>query len=424
MNPPSRITTNCWCLLLALAFCAVELVSCGSQAGSLPLTASRPNGAVPPKTHIPAYSVLFSFGINAYALDGGSPRAGLITVDGTFYGTTTLGGAYGYGTVFSVTKSGYEKVLHSFTGHKDGAFPVARLLSIGGTLYGTSAGPEFYGSSGGYGTIFKIGKSGKGFRVLYSFSGGADGASPVAGLTDVNGTLFGTTSKGGMYGEGTVFSIGTGGGENVLHSFSSNPDGAYPAAELINVNGTLYGTTEIGGRGAGTVFSITREGAETVLYSFTSAPDGHAPVAALIAEQGNLYGTTYLGGEYEAGTVFSMSTTGANEQVLHSFDSNGSDGTNPMAGLTTLKGLLYGTTYAGGAADNGTVFSIATSGTETVLHSFGEDYQNDGAYTYAQLVAIKGTLYGTTYEGGISEPSCPRSASQDCDYGTVFTLTP
>ena len=95
--------------------------------------------------------------------------------------------------------------------------------------------------------------------MLYSFKGGSDGAGP-SGLIDVNGKLYGTTGYGGTPGTyGTVFSISTTGyAETVLHRFGVSKDGQHPGAGLLNVNGTLYGTTSDGGLyGKGTVFALT-----------------------------------------------------------------------------------------------------------------------------------------------------------------------
>ena len=158
------------------------------------------------------------------------------------------------------------------------------------------------------------------------------------------------------------------GKETVVHSFGYGTDGADPVASLIDVNGTFYGTTAYGGVSncdvygkCGTVFSITPSGNESVLHRFGGAQDGGAPVAPLIEVNGTLYGTTAYGGAYSCsgggcGTIFSVTPSGA-EQVLHSFR-GGTDGISPDAGLIEVDGTLYGTTFAGGAQDVGTVFEI------------------------------------------------------------------
>jgi uncharacterized repeat protein (TIGR03803 family) len=235
-------------------------------------------------------------------------------VNGTFYGTTEEGGPVGTncprgcGTVFSIIPGGTEKVLYSFGNGTDGAFPTAGLIDVNGTLYGTTelgGSQTGVGCGGGCGTVFSITPGGK-ETVLHSFRGGTDGEFPEAGLIDVNGTLYGTTSGGaGQYGDGTVFSITPGGKEKVLHNFSGG-DGAEPLATLLNVNGTLYGTTYQGG-GQGTVFSITLSGNVTVLYSFGGrSGDGAYPMSGLSYVNGTFYGTTFLGGAYDGGAVYSI----------------------------------------------------------------------------------------------------------------------
>src|SRR5271157_3461030 len=161
---------------------------------------------------------------------------------------------------------------------------------------------------------------------------------------------------------------------------------------------------------------------ESVLYSFQGGTDGAGPYAGLVLDaQGNVYGTTYYGGDlacsaYGCGTVFTVDTTGK-ETVLYSFTRVGGDGAGPYAGLVLdAQGNLYGTTYAGGnpactleGPGCGTVFKVDTTGKETVLHSF-TGTGGDGANPYAGLVRdAQGNLYGTTYVGGAG-------------YGTVFKL--
>ncbi len=400
----------------ALGICAAAMLAgCGGGIGT-PLSPS-PAGVPAERTRVrPAYAVIYSF---KGGTDGALPYAVLINVNDTLYGTTFKGGARcgptRCGTVLSLTTAGAESVLHKF--HRslgDGADPQAGLLNVNGTLYGTTQS----GSANGYGTVLSITTS-RTEKVLYSFKGGSgDGAGPAAGLINVSGTLYGTTSAGGATEDGTVFAITTSGKERVLYSFGGSGDGESPYAGLVNVNGTLYGTTLQGGaNGEGTVFSITTSGKERVLHSF-NITDGWYPTAGLISVKGTLYGTTDEGGaNIGDGTVFAITTSGK-ETVLHSFAGGKGDGYIPVAGLLNVNGTLYGTTLRGGAHCEGgsehgcgTVFSITTSGGETVIHSFGGD-PADGALPRAGLINVKGTLYGTTEVGGAG------------GYGTVFSLTP
>ena len=325
--------------------------------------------------------VLHSFA-HYFGRDGSVPRASLVDVAGTLYGTTSAGGLLcrpvGCGTVFSITTGGVIKVLHSFGGGSDGAKPFASLINVNGTLYGTTTAG---GSGCDCGTIFSITTSGS-ENVLYSFTGGPqDGATPLGNLINVNGTLYGTTYYGGSHcasstklGCGTVFSVTIAGSEKVLHTFGYGSDGANPAGGLINVNGMLYGTTEVGGPGKdGTVYSISATGTEKVLHGFSGHADGTFPVAGLINVHGTLYGTTLSGGTYfvcmaygSCGTIFSVTTSGT-EKVLYNF-TGFSDGATPFAGLINLNGTLYGTTAFGGgdgcsySFGCGTVFAFTPGG--------------------------------------------------------------
>ena len=299
-------------------------------------------------------SVLYSF---TGGVDGSGPRAGLIQdAAGNFYGTTYSGGASNLGTVFKLDTAGTETVLHSFTG-ADGAGPLAGLLlDTSGNLYGTT----FSGGTSGKGTLFKLDATGV-ETVLYSFTGGIDGGGPHGGLLrDAAGNLYGTTPSGGLRGNGTVFKLDTTGGETVLHNFSDQPDGQAPWAGLVgDAAGTLYGTTQFGGTdGIGTVFKLDKAGKGSVLHSFIR-PNGAQLMAGLILDpNGNLYGTAYAGGASDGGTVFKLDSFG-NLSLLHGFHGGRRDGINPQAGLVRdLAGNLYGTTPAGGAFNQGTVFKL------------------------------------------------------------------
>ena len=271
-----------------------------------------------------------------------------------------------------------EKVLHNFNHNgTDGYWPIASpILDAAGNLYGTT----FQGGAYDLGTVFELTPTGGGWTetVLHTFSGYTDGGSPWAGLVfDTAGNLYGTTPYGGDYYAGTVFELtptaGGGWTKQVLHSFSPDcTDGYEPYAGLIfDTAGNLYGTTSAGGTYScngsqgGTVFELTpTEGGgwtETVLHSFNSnGTDGIIPYASLVFDTaGNLYGTTVSGGTYNYGTVFKLSPGegGWTETVLHTF--NGTDGAAPYAGLIRdAAGNLYGTTFLGGAYGGGTVFEL------------------------------------------------------------------
>lgn len=398
--------------VLGMGSVVAFLAGCGQQLMTNPwqslVNQGRPS--LSRKVTSPGYKVLYSFG--AYPTDGVTPEASLIPVNGTLYGTTIGGGSGCYpsggcGTVFSLTTSGGESIVHSFSGAKDGALPYAGLMNANGVLYGTTAG----GASSG-GTVFSITTLGK-ETVLHDF-GGSDGADPHASLVEIGSTLYGTTVFGGSLQIGTVFEITRSHRETVLHSFSGTRvggDGKYPAARLLNLNGILYGTTYKGGAmDRGTVFKITQTGTESVLYNFKGGPnDGAYPLGGLTYVKGAFYGTTSGGGNAcegcfnnpGDGTIFRITPSGA-ESVVYKFKSYPSDGAVPHGDLLYRNGTFYGTTEYGGANcavsyGCGTIFSSTPSGSETMLYSF---QPSEGSYPVAGLIYLNGTFYGTTSSGG------------------------
>lgn len=361
-------------------------------------------------------TVLHSFGSSA--TDGVGPEASLIMDSaGNLYGTTEGGGAKVQGTVFKINAAGTESVLYSFgsSGTSDGSAPTGPLImDNAGELYGTTFSGGAYSY---YGTVFEISANGS-ESIVYSFSGitTGDAGTPHAGLImDSAGNLYGTGYTGGTNNDGAVFRISAAGTESVLYSFPVGAnDIANPDASLVmDGAGNLYGTTAFGGANdGGTVFEITAAGSESVLYSFGNSPgDGWSPQAPLMMDSaGNLYGTTAGGGADSGGTVFRISASGT-ESILYSFGGSAADGVDPRAGLIMDSGgNLYGTTAKGGANSDGTVFKISAAGGESVLYSFGGG-TTDGAAPFGGLIADSaGNLYGTTYSGG---------ANND---GTVFKI--
>ena len=265
-------------------------------------------------------------------------------------------------------------------------------------------------------------------QVLYSFKGGKDGAYPEAGLIDVNGTLYGTTSAGGSHDNGTVLISAPAKRASCIASFGiDDADGANPTSRMIAVNGALYGNTSSGGlgcisssctsrecgygssSGCGTIFKVSTSGSERIIYRFKNGrPDGLDPLAGFVDVKGTLYGTTSAGGSRGQGTVIATTTSGR-ETVLHSFKGGSQDGAEPWAALIDVDGTLYGTTELGGTNNYGAVFSISLSRKEAVIYSFKAG--SDGAYPLGDLIDVKGTLYGTTSGGGTHHA------------GTVFSLS-
>jgi uncharacterized repeat protein (TIGR03803 family) len=367
--------------------------------------------------------------------DGANPFAGLVqAIDGNFYGVTHSGGATtaNDGTFFRITPSGTLTSLYSFcalTNCTDGALPYdwAGLIQVNGNFYGTTG----YGGADNRGTVFKITTKGK-LTTLYNFCSETsckDGAEPEAGLVEgTDGNLYGAATSGGAYGYGAIFKITTGGTLTTIYSFCANsdcPDGSFPAGGLIQAtDGNFYGTTQGGGankdsicdvEGCGTVFKITSSGALTTLYSFcskTGCTDGQGPNAGLVqGTDGDLYGTAYGGGDNGDGTIFKITTAGK-WTLLYTFcpETGCADGQVPNAGLIqATDGNFYGTTLSGGTLGAGTIFKITSTGTLTTLHSFTG---TDGEEPYAGLIqGTNGEFYGTTSGGGAH------------GYGVVFRLS-
>ena len=404
------------------------LAGCGGSGTSFSPTAMTQHTSRAPSTYVPVsnYSVFFSFS----GKDGSNPYAGLTPLNahsGPFFSTTKKGGSHNFGTIFSLTTSGQEAVLHNFSGKEDGLQPTAGLTRLNGTFYGTTANGgtgcpgSFYH---GCGTVYRLSSSNK-EEILYKFKGGADGAFPT-GLIAIGGTLYGTTYAGGeKCGCGTFFSLSPSGKHDVLYRFKGHTDSAGPNGSLLFVDGTLYGIATGGDAGCsdypdiipcGSVFKVTLSGEERLLHQFGYGDDGEFPSGGLVAVGGALYGATSLGGSGHCekyiigcGSIFKLSTSGK-EQVLYSFK-NKSDGENPVGPLAVAKGALYGATFNGGARCScGILFKVTTAGGEKKMHVFEEGA--DGANPAANLTNLSGILYGTTAFGGAH------------DRGTAFALTP
>jgi uncharacterized repeat protein (TIGR03803 family) len=391
-----------------------------------------------PLAQAQTYSVLHRF--IGGTTNGENPAAGLfMSSAGDFYGTTVEGPGCNPtacaplpGMVYELTPAGTESLLYSFAGSPDGANPYGGvILDASNNAYGTTRA----GGASNMGTVFKVSTTGE--KVLHSFTGPpSDGAFPYAGLiADSAGNFYGTTSAGGASNSGAVFKVDSAGTETILYSFTGGSDGALPYGGLLrNSSGLLYGTASAGGittgncfpSGCGVVFLVTPAGKEVVLHSFTGSPDGASPYASLIADSSdNLYGTTYNGGAggctNGCGVVFELDKAGT-EMVLHSFLGSPTDGAFPYAGLVRdSTGNLYGTATYGGGSDSGVVFELGTTGTETVLYSFKGT--TDGAFPHAGLILDStGNLYGTTYGGGDTGAGCGGEPADTC--GVVFKIKP
>lgn len=307
-------------------------------------------------------------------------------------------------------------VVYSFgsqTGDADGQYSAAALVQdSSGNFYGTTTSGGLHGD----GTVFKISSSGTSVWD-YSFSGKSDGIAPSAALIRGNdGNYYGTTYAGGASNGGTVYKITPAGVLSTVYAFGSKAtDGTQSEAGLVQDSaGNFYGTTTGGVTNIyGTVYKMSSSGTMIWTYPFTGGADGAVPSAGLIKGlDGNYYGTTSAGGKNGDGTVFKITPLGALTMV-YAF-SGKADGGSSYAGLVQgSDGDLYGTNYSGGANGDGNVFKITPSGTLVWSYSFDPANGTDGSLPWAGLVqGLNGNFFGTTWHGG------------NFGAGTVYEITP
>lgn len=315
--------------------------------------------------------------------DGYAPGSLIMDGHGDLYGTTASGYPPNeFGNVFELVNNAgnySEKILHTFTeAYGDGGGPAGGLIiDSQGNLYGTTE----LGGADGYGSVFELVNRSNSYSevILYSFSNGADGCMPQADLVmDSQGNLYGATGSSDpelCSGTGTVFELAKGSAgyvEHTLYSFSdTGQDAAYPeAGPILDGQGNLYGTTYAGGvDGQGTVYELVNNSgtySERILHSFSPTNgDGYHPEAALVMDSlGDLFGVTTNGGTAGGyGTVFELINNSGSysEQVLHSFSDTGEDGAFPFTAglLESPSGVIYGATGLGGLDNAGTVFELA-----------------------------------------------------------------
>jgi uncharacterized repeat protein (TIGR03803 family) len=350
--------------------------------------------------------------------DGWDPSSPLVEArDGNIYGTTTDGGGAGRGTIFRLTPAGVLTTIHEFA-LTEGMTPNGLVQSDDGLLYGTTRGGGVYA----VGTLFAIDLGG---NVIHEWSfNGATGSGSSAGLTrHPDGALYGVgrfegPSTGAGLSYGTVFRL-SGGTITALHTFTLS-DGAEPLAPLaIAPDGTIYGSTSKGGsRGGGTVFSLTTAGLLTTLTDFGFADGAHPQAGLTVGSDASLYGVTADGG-VRSGVVFQIDGTGA-FNVVHRFDFSGDQGMLPNSALVLgADDMLYGTTHQGGTDSVGVVFSVAPDGRVSVVHDFT---QADGGLPRNLIRASDGNLYGTTVIGGSQSRGTVFRITPSGAFNTVHTF--
>ena len=351
-----------------------------------------------------------------------NPSGGLVQdSQGNLFGVTSQGGSSGKGTVFEVASgSSTITTLASFTGAK-GADPSAGLVvDSHGNLFGTTSSGGTYGE----GTVFEVASGSGTITTLASFNGN-DGANPFGTLAeDHSGNLFGITSAGGPFGHGTVFEVAQGSGTITTLTFFTASSELPNGGLVVDSGDNLFGITSAGGPSSdGTVFEIAKgSGTMTILASFTGA-NGAGPYGSLVEDSnGNFFGTTESGGTSNDGTVFELAAGSTTITTLASFPSGEEVyiPTNSYSLVLDGSGNLFGTTSYGGTSYDGTAFEVVKgSGTITTLASFTGGAQ--GSYpTGNPVVDSNGNLFGTTSNGGASGAGIVFEVAQGS--GTITTL--
>jgi uncharacterized repeat protein (TIGR03803 family) len=367
-------------------------------------------------------------------------------LNGSIYGVTQDKGSGSYcsysngcGTIFEITPAGKVITLHDLCSEPkcaDGYFANGLMQASNGNLYGTTR----YLGAHSNGTIFELTPAGK-FTTLYSFCAQpscTDGFRPVGALIQAtNGKLYGLTALGGSTncsnGCGTMFQITLAGQFTSLFSFCAKTncmkEGRNPEAGLAEApNGNFYGTTSGGGgKQEGTIFTITPAGALTKLYNFYSLPNGAdgwgVETPLTLGDDGNFYGTTTAGGVNGGGTVFKITPAGQFTSI-YSFCSGSSCATGSIPLVPVVLGSdgnFYGTTWAGGDANDGVAFQVTPTGGYTELYSFcSEAACQDGYLPNGGIIqATNGAFYGTTELGGDSK--CGSGVELGC--GTLYSIS-
>jgi len=367
------------------------------------------------------YKVLHTFLKDG--IDGRTPDTQLLLgLDGAFYGTTVVGGTNGAGTIFrlSVDGSSYTILYHFKTNQIDGHWPEDSLVqNREGTLFGTT----LRGGLSDEGTVYAINPDGSDYRQLHQFNGfAAEGQLPNGGLTPAtNGALYGATQVGGRANGGILFKIdGDGRNYAVLHHFGSANDGLWPGGQLLlGQDAAWYGTTYQGGRSNfGSLFKVQGDGhGYILLHSFSGVSDGEIPNGALAQDAfGMLYGTTAAGGSNDVGTVFALNPDGSGYSILHSYSNALAGDTAYFHGAGNLTfastSVLYGNGYENVDGNNsgGWLFLIGTNGSGYAKVHSFGIMPGDGRSPSGRLALSGAAWFGTTEFGG------------DMDAGTIYSM--
>ncbi len=344
------------------------------------------------------------------------------------YGITTAGGRYNEGTIYKYSyPSGAFSVIHSFN-DTDGAHPSAYLMQANdGKIYSTTR----YGGTYNLGVFYSLDPTTNTQTVLENFNG-ANGANPEAGMMQAqNGLLYASTSAGGVYNYGALYSydINTH-TQTVLFSFSDT-NGNQPSAHVVQaINGLIYGHTMRGGTfNDGILFSYNiNTNIETTLLTFNGT-NGALPRGLTEASNGLLYGCAYKGGPFNDGLLYSFDPTNETQSIVINYSgANGMDAGGVDAGdpFEAANGLLYSTAVQGGIYGNGTLYSYNTNtNAQNIFLNFsssGMEGRNPNGCGYAQT--SDGLLYIPIDSGGANGYGCILSINPTTDtYQDIHDFT-
>lgn len=342
---------------------------------------------------------------------GAEPTGTLTQVGGKFYGVTRQGGTNtGKGAIFSIDTSNYKVTRYYSFGSSTGESPMGKLvMANNGRLYGVAStggqSPGLY--PGTSGSVFSIDTSSHTFAVIKQFSGYASIVRPIGSLLKLsNGKLYGTCSDHiNNPNQGGIFSIRTTSSYNMEKSFSNSEPASVASPLSVLAPGKLIGLAYRGGEhiNRGVIYTFdTSSKAVKNLIEFNTAFGGKNSNGFLTpAANGLLYGTTIEGGKDKTGVLYSLNPKTNEKKVLYDFIFSGSNGLNPRTKLVqTADGKLWGVTARGGSYGDGTIFSFDTS-KKTIAWEYEFNGSSDGKVPMGNfIIDSKGLLYGTTFQGG------------------------
>jgi len=330
--------------------------------------------------------------------------------NGKLYGMTFNGGAVDAGVIFSFDPATSDyTTLFDFDG-ENGAQPSGSLIQASdGKLYGMTS----FGGDLNSGVIFSFDPSSSTYTKLFNFDND-NGANPCGSLLQMaNGKMYGMTAEGGNQNLGTIFSFDPVSLKITKVDDLDNVNGAVPLGSLVKGNdGLLYGMcANGGGNQSGVIFAFNTGNLTFAKLKDFDYASGYYPHGSLLTgTDGKFYGMTYKGGSHNEGVLFSFESSTLTYTKLKDFD--GANGGEPLGSLVqAADGKIYGMTSEGGNANLGIIFSFDPSTTNYTIEKAFNDRDGESPFSNMTL-ANDGKFYGTTFQGGVA------------DAGVIFSFDP